>query len=176
MKYFGLLAILITISIGVVLSMGSFAGVQTSKENGEGEVTSYQSALDSAKDAADSLSAGGRARVEIYSGITYPVNVTQVDLSGQNLSGSLMAEVRLLSDLEELNISDNNFTGVPAEVGQLTKLRILNLANNPLTGLPRELGQLQNLEILDLSGTQYSEQDLIAIQAQLSSATVVITQ
>lgn len=176
MKYFGLLALLIAISVGVIWSAGSFAGVQTTNENGEVETTSYQDALNSAKDAAHSLSTNGRGGVEIYSGITYPANTTQVDLSGQNLSGSLMAEVRLLSDLEVLDISDNNFTGVPAEVGQLRKLRILNLSNNPLTGIPREIGSLQNLEVLNLSSTDYSKQDLEAIQASLPSTTRVITQ
>jgi Leucine-rich repeat (LRR) protein len=113
-------------------------------------------------------------RIEVYDGIAFAADTSAIDLSGQGLSGSLKAEIRKLSDLETLNISNNDFTGLPAELGQLSKLRILNISQNPLTGLPREIGQLHNLDLFDLSGTEYSEPDLTAIRAQLPSTTVVV--
>lgn len=113
-------------------------------------------------------------QIEIYDGITVSETVTELDLSGRGLSGSLKAEIRLLSKLETLDLHDNNFTGLPAEIGQLTNLRILDLSNNPLTGLPYELGQLHNLETLDLRGTQYAEADLEIIQSSLSTTTEVL--
>jgi len=68
--------------------------------------------------------------------------ITQLDLSNNELEGSLPAEVRQLANLKMLDLSNNNFTGVPAEIGQLQKLEVLNLSNNQLTGLPYELGNL----------------------------------
>ena len=64
----------------------------------------------------------------------------ELNLSNNNLSGSLQAEVRHLQALKVLNLSTNKFTGVPAEVGQLKNLEVLNHPNNNLTGLPYELG------------------------------------
>jgi Leucine-rich repeat (LRR) protein len=116
------------------------------------------------------------ATFEVYQGISIAKNSRVLDLSGRGLSGSLKAEVRQLTELEKLNISDNNFTGLPAEVGQLTKLKELDLSNNPLTGLPYELGNLSNLQLLDLSGTQYAKQDLAVIQEKLPASVKVITE
>jgi Leucine-rich repeat (LRR) protein len=176
MKYFGLGSLCIVLFIGVVWITSSFSGTEYVNESGETEKLSYQNVLDSAQDAADSISQAGTVSIEIYDGITYTPDTTIADLSGRNLSGSLKAEIRKLSKLEVLDLRDNDFTGLPAEVGQLSALKTLNLSNNPLTGLPREIGQLQNLQLLDVSGTQYSTQDLTAIEAQLPSATVVVTR
>lgn len=65
-------------------------------------------------------------------------------------------------------------TGIPAEVGQLTNLEILNLSNNEFTGLPYELGNLKNLKVLDLSGNNYAEQDLDVIKQNLPSDVEII--
>ena len=83
-------------------------------------------------------------------------------------------EIRFLTNLKELNLSGNNFSGLPAEIGQLANLEVLNLANNPLTGLPQELGNLKNLKVLDLRGTQYAAQDLVGIKASLSSSVQIL--
>jgi hypothetical protein len=176
MKLFGILSVLLVVTIGVMWSVGSFTGGQYVDEKGDTQNTPYQEALDSAQGAADSISEAGTPRIEIYSGITFAPDTTLISLSGRNLTGSLKAEIRKLSDLVVLDISNNEFTGLPAEIGQLSKLKTLNISNNPLTGLPREIGQLQSLELFDLSGTQYSPQDLAAIEAQLPSTTVMITQ
>lgn len=100
--------------------------------------------------------------------------IRHLDLSHNALDGALPAEIRLLSNLEILDISSNHMTGLPAEIGHLSKLRILNISNNNLTGLPHELGNLQNLELLDLSGNAVSKQDLQIIRARLPRTTRVI--
>jgi len=176
MKYFGILSLLAVVVIGVLWSISGLTGGRTVDENGQVSKPPYQEALDSAQEAADSLSEAGRVQISIYDGISFAPSTKMIDISGQNLTGSLKAEIRTLSNLEVLNISNNDFTGLPAEIGQLSKLKTLDISNNPLTGLPREIGQLQNLEVFKLVGVDYSRPDLVAIQAQFSSTTVVITE
>src|SRR3989339_524455 len=60
--------------------------------------------------------------------------LTELDLSNNKLTGALPGEIRQLSNLIKLDVSDNQMTGVPAEVGQLQNLRELDLSNNQFTG------------------------------------------
>lgn len=101
-------------------------------------------------------------------------NLEELDVSGNNLTGALPAEIRHLQKLKILNASNNQMTGVPAEVGQLTNLSVLDLSNNQLTGLPYELGNLKNLQILNLSGNNYSQQDLEIISNDLPKTVKII--
>lgn len=103
-------------------------------------------------------------------------SLESLDVSNNQLEGSLQAEIRHLQNLKVLDLSNNNFSGVPAEIGQLQKLEVLNLSNNKITGLPNELGNLSNLKLLDLSGNQYSEADLAVIKKTLPKDTVVKTK
>ncbi len=173
MNALGLISLLIAIAIGV------FFVTSDTKINDEGDTVggTHESAIDAAQEAVNLIetkSAGGAGSVEVYEGINISKSVTKLNLSGKGLSGSLKAEVRHLSNLRELNLSNNNFTGLPAEVGQLSQLRVLDLSNNPFTGLPHELGNLQNLQTLDLSGTNASAFDVITIKGNLPSSVEVI--
>ncbi len=112
--------------------------------------------------------------VQIYNGIRVSEEATELDLSGRNLTGSLQAEIRLVAALETLNLSGNQFTGLPAEIGQLRELRILNLSNNDLTGLPHELGNLQKLTLLDVRGNPVSNADMEIIVSRLPATTEVL--
>lgn len=99
--------------------------------------------------------------------------IQELNVSNNSLDGSLQAEVRNLQNLKVLNLSNNNFTGVPAEIGQLKNLEVLNLSNNNLTGLPNELGNLSNLKVLNLKGNNYSTNDLNIIKQKLPSTVVI---
>lgn len=178
MNIFGIVSLLLVVAGSVWFlstgldGMGMLppAGSEKVKESG------VNSVIDSARTAADQLGnvvPNGR-KIEIYNGISVPEDEISIDLSNQNLSGSLKAEIIMISELRTLNISGNNFTGLPAEIGQLTKLEVLNLANNPLTGLPNELSNLKNLKVLDLTGTQYSKQDLEVIKKGLPTNVKII--
>ncbi len=95
--------------------------------------------------------------------------IEELDISSNQMSGALPAEIRHLQQLRVLNASNNRFTGIPAEVGQLSKLEILNFSNNQLTGIPHEIGNLSNLKVLDLSGNHISAFDLQVIRENLPS-------
>ncbi len=101
-------------------------------------------------------------------------SIEELDISFNNLTGALPAEIRHLKNLRVLIAGNNKMTGVPAEMGQLSSLEFLDLSNNDLTGLPNELGNLKNLKTLNLSGNNYSEQDLEVIKRGLPSSTQII--
>lgn len=101
-------------------------------------------------------------------------NLEELDISNNKLTGALPAEIRKLQNLRILDASNNQMTGVPAEIGQLSKLEQLDLSYNQLTGLPNELGNLKNLKTLILTGNTYSEQDLAGIRAKLPQTNFVL--
>ena len=89
--------------------------------------------------------------------------VTELDLSGNDLTGSIPAALGDLELLQELNLADrwdsalqqwlaNALTGpIPDELGRLENLRSLRLGGNELVGrIPDALGNLSNLETLGL--------------------------
>jgi len=118
--------------------------------------------------------------------ITYLFGVTiengiivKISLSGNNLNGTIPAEIGQLTGLKELSLGGNNLTGIipaqigqlqnlenlylysnkltgaiPTQIGQLTSLKNLSLSHNLLTSLPVEIGLLQNLETLSLNNNE----------------------
>ncbi len=190
MNYIGIIALLIVVAVGAWWGGSHMSSTKTASD----EPTVYEEAIDSAKETVDKISSGSTQSatettapapsktidpgtgksIEVYNGISVSEGTTALNLSGRGLSGSLKGEIRFLTNLKQLDISDNNFTGLPAEVGQLSKLEVLNLSNNPFTGLPNELANLKNLKILDLRGTQYAKADLEVIKKGLPASTQIL--
>lgn len=79
--------------------------------------------------------------------------VVALDLSENQLVGTIAPELGNLANLEELYLYDNQLTGsIPPELGNLANLRGISLSHNELTGaIPPELGKLTNLLGLHLS-------------------------
>lgn len=81
--------------------------------------------------------------------------VTELELNGKNLSGTLPTALGDLSELRGLTVVNNSgLTGnIPPQLGGLARLDNLYLSNNGLTGLiPRTLGNIATLNNLSLGG------------------------
>ena len=92
----------------------------------------------------------------------WPRRITKIDLSGNDLSGSLPGELSRLTQLRELRIDNSGpghrfrkLTGnLPAVLGQLEHLEVLLLGDNEFTGsIPIEYGNLANLRELSLANS-----------------------
>ena len=109
-------------------------------------------------------------------------NVTELDLSYNNLTGAIPPELGNLSNLQVLYLGlprlisinpeilstppelgnlanlQNQLSGaIPPELGNLTNLRLLALSDNRLSGaIPPQLGNLTNLQMLALDSNQLS--------------------
>lgn len=180
MQIFGLISLLIVGTIGIFWSTSNLDKKHTGLGSSEVEMTS-QEVVNMAEETVGQINNrtfGSKPlskEIEVYTGISIMDSVETLDLSGRGLSGSLKAEIRFLTQLKELDLSDNNMTGLPAELGQLSQLELLDVSNNPITGLPHEIGNLQNLKVLDLRGTEYSASDLVMIKQKLPLTTQIIT-
>jgi len=84
--------------------------------------------------------------------------ITQIDLYGIGLTGSIPAELGNLTNLTRLDLGNNNLSGsIPAELGNLTTLSFLDLQKNSLSGsIPAELGNLTRLTRLHLNDNSLS--------------------
>ena len=90
-------------------------------------------------------------------GVTYSVEDTDsLDLTFNDLTGSIPPEIELLTNLTYLNLGYNQLIGpIPSEIGNLTNLTGLSLNDNLLTGsIPSEIGNLTNLTGLSLYDNQ----------------------
>ena len=97
--------------------------------------------------------------VNTWNGVTVTGGqVGNLDLSGNQLTGTIPTELGNLTALLRLFLNSNSLSGsIPTELGNLTNLTVLYLYNNQLTGtIPTELGNLTNLESLHLGGNSLS--------------------
>ncbi|XP_075663914.1 receptor-like protein EIX2 [Castanea sativa] len=76
-----------------------------------------------------------------------------IDLSSNNLSGSIPTEISDLFELRFLNLSRNHLMGkIPEKIGSMKELESVDLSRNHLSGeIPPSISNLTFLSLLDLS-------------------------
>ncbi|GKU93307.1 hypothetical protein SLEP1_g6912 [Rubroshorea leprosula] len=76
-----------------------------------------------------------------------------IDLSSNNLIGSIPEELIFLKDLHNLNLSWNHLSGkIPEKIGQMENLESLDFSKNGLSGrIPNSMSSLTKLSHLNLS-------------------------
>nr|KAJ3419403.1 hypothetical protein HK105_006997 [Polyrhizophydium stewartii] len=72
-------------------------------------------------------------------------------LNNNKLTGSVPVTLCQLTELRELDLSDNSITSLPSMISDLVNLRMLDLSDCLLTEIPEEVFMLENLEILSLA-------------------------
>ncbi|XP_074574547.1 uncharacterized protein LOC141830995 [Curcuma longa] len=84
---------------------------------------------------------------------TSSARVSSIDLSNNNLFGTIPRELTNLSGLHFLNLSLNHFSGnIPDNIGLMSQLESLDLSNNQLSGgIPPGISALNFLTVLNLS-------------------------
>ena len=82
--------------------------------------------------------------------------VDRIDLTSNQLKGSIPPELGGLSKLEWVYLLNNQLSGdIPPQLGQLSNLQYLLISSNQLSGfIPIELGKLKNLITLHLGDNQ----------------------
>ena len=85
-------------------------------------------------------------------------SITRLHLGGREIEGLKAGDFSGLTILEYLDLTSNQLSGsIPIELGNLSNLVYLGLDENRLSGsIPAELGSLSNLEYLWLYGNQLS--------------------
>jgi hypothetical protein len=92
-------------------------------------------------------------------GLQYCSSITGVDLSVNELSGSIPSDIStILKYVTVIDLSDNKFTGeIPIDFAHCTYLNNLKLDNNMLSGhIPREFSMLNRLKVFDFSNNDLS--------------------
>ncbi|MED6183093.1 hypothetical protein PIB30_034934 [Stylosanthes scabra] len=76
-----------------------------------------------------------------------------IDLSSNNLSGTIPSELFMLVGLQSLNLSHNQFMGsIPQDIENLAALESLDLSSNLFSGqIPQSMSGMSFLEVLNLS-------------------------
>ncbi|KAL3530205.1 hypothetical protein ACH5RR_009527 [Cinchona calisaya] len=116
-----------------------------------------------------SMMSGNKNETEAFYLGWYSDNAHYQDSMSIAMKGQEIEFTRILTTLNTIDLSSNNFSGkIPEVMGNLIALKLLNLSHNKLSGhIPLTIGNLSSLETLDLSSNQIDGE----IPQQLTSLT-----
>src|SRR3990172_5635657 len=80
-------------------------------------------------------------------------SIIALSVVGRNLR-IIPSEIRLLTQLRQLDLACNKITEIPNAISTLTQLQQLYLAHNQITMIPHDISALTQLQRLDLAGNQ----------------------
>ena len=164
-----LILIILTCAVAV-LGFLYYNASETPKTNNGPASTNGQ-----VSNAKDAVSYAGKGLENLPMSLFENNTIVELDVSNNNLTGALPAEIRNLTKLEILNASNNTMTGIPAEIGQLRSLKVADFSYNDISGLPLEIGNLNSLEKLDLRGNpRVSRYDLERIRSTIPNAEILV--
>ena len=110
--------------------------------------------------------------IELPESLFQLTQLQTLDLSENQLT-ELPESLFQLTQLQTLDLSENQLTELPESLGQLTQLQTLDLSENQLTELPESLGQLTQLRSLDIRNNQLTSlPDCLGQLTQLQSLNV----
>ncbi|XVF48417.1 hypothetical protein PTKIN_Ptkin03bG0188500 [Pterospermum kingtungense] len=97
-------------------------------------------------------------------------NIIVLNASGLGLSGIIPeTTIGKLTQLQSLDLSNNNIKSLPSDLWSLSLLKSLNLSSNRISGpLPNNIVNFGRLEVLDLSGNNFSGEIPAAIGSLVS--------
>ncbi|XP_042473304.1 receptor protein-tyrosine kinase CEPR2-like [Zingiber officinale] len=88
--------------------------------------------------------------------ISLLLNLTTLDLGGNNLSGTVPSTLANCSNLSFLNLSTNNFGGYMPDLSSLQNLQVLDVSANGFTGkFPSWVGKMPDLVQLGLAENNF---------------------
>ncbi|XP_057977952.1 leucine-rich repeat receptor-like serine/threonine-protein kinase BAM3 [Malania oleifera] len=95
---------------------------------------------------------------ENHNSTSKPMNLGELNLSNNLLSGSLPFSLSNFTSLQILLLSGNQFSGpIPPSIGELPQVLMLDLSKNSLSGkIPPAIGNCSHLTFLDLSQNNLS--------------------
>lgn len=183
----------------VLVARGIFSGYRAGVNKGQNNSQSSTSKQDSSRSSQDAkvvdLSNTGLAKVtsNIYNNTTTTdlilsnnsiqtlpsemgkmTNLVVFKINQNKLDGSLIGEIRKMTKLRVLDVSNNNMAGMPAEIGRLRNLETLNYSNNRITGLPNELANLKNnLKEFNLSGNPLNTEQINTLKTELPTTNII---
>ncbi|SMF30557.1 MULTISPECIES: leucine-rich repeat domain-containing protein [unclassified Pseudomonas] len=88
-------------------------------------------------------------------GLATLTRLTRLDLRGNQLA--VLDGVQGLTLLTQLDLSDNLLSALPEQIHRLIRLQYLNLSNNQFTSLPAGIERMVGLTQLNLSGNRLGE-------------------
>ena len=100
------------------------------------------------------------------------VEIVEIDLSFNNLTGKLPNEISDLTSLRVLNLAFNKLEGeLPKTLTDLTNLETLQLFSNNFSGaLPKDIGRMENLKTLELYNQRRVKQEQMNLSLHLMAA------